>query len=142
MKKIVFLSLIIAMVIGSCTQEKKSPIEGVWKLVYLSAPSMNVSMPGNTQGESIKIWTKTHFAFDGTFKMDTLVRDNYGWGTYTLDGNKYEENTVLHADKPSIGQKIRLLLDIKNDTITQRYPADENWKLPESYNTEKFVRVE
>jgi hypothetical protein len=34
MKKIVFLSLIISFIIGSCTQQEvKSPIEGAWQLV-------------------------------------------------------------------------------------------------------------
>jgi hypothetical protein len=143
MKKIVFLSLVIALIIGSCTQQEvKSPVEGAWKIVSFNMPSMNMTFPGQVQGEQIKIWTKEYVAFVGQYKVDTTVTANYGWGTYTLNGNKYEEKVVLHADKPSIGKTIRILLDIRNDTLTQRYPADENWKLQEGYSTEKYVRVE
>jgi hypothetical protein len=33
MRKVILLSLIIASIIGSCTQAKKSSIEGAWKIV-------------------------------------------------------------------------------------------------------------
>ena len=141
MKKIILLSLIISLIIGSCAQEKKSPIEGAWKLVYGKWASSDQTFPAQVQGSSIKFWSKENFAFDGQFKMDTMVMDNYGWGTYTLDGNKYIEQVILHADKPSIGKAVRLILEIRNDTLIQSYPADENWKLPEKYSTEKFIRL-
>ena len=34
MKRTIFLSLIIALIIGSCAKEKKAPLEGAWKMVY------------------------------------------------------------------------------------------------------------
>jgi len=141
MKKIVFFILIIILIIVSCAQETKSPIEGAWKLVYGKWTSFEQSFPDQIKGSSIKFWSKEHFAFDGQFKLDTTILDNYGWGTYVLNGEKYEENIILHADKPSIGTKVRLLVEIRNDTLIQRYPADENWELPEKYSTEKFIRV-
>lgn len=62
-------------------------------------------------------------------------------GTYTLEGNKYMENVIYHANKEYVGTKVRLLLEIRNDTLTQSYPADENWKLSVKYSIEKYVRV-
>ena len=141
MKKLIILGLILFVTICSYAQEKKSPIEGAWKLVYAKWAAFDQTFPALVKGSDIKIWTKEHFAFVGQFKADTMVMDNYGWGTYTLTGNKYTENVVFHADKPSIGKSIKLLLEIKNDTLTQSYPADDNWKLPTKYSTEKYVRV-
>ena len=110
-------------------------------MIYFSSPEIPQTFPDQVQGSQIKIWTTQHFAFAGQFKLDTVLQDNYGWGTYTLDGNKYSENVVLHASKSTIGQTVRILLEISNDTLTQKYSADENWKLPEKYSTEKYVRV-
>jgi hypothetical protein len=141
MKKLIFLSLIFFVTIGSYAQEKKSPIEGAWKLVYANWNMNGQTFPARIQGSDIKVWTKEHFVFAGQFKVDTTLMDNYGWGTYTLVGNKYSENVVLHAYKPSIGETIKLILEIRNDTLTQRFPTDENWKLPTKYNTEKYIRV-
>jgi hypothetical protein len=142
MKRTIYLGLIISLIIGSCAQEKKSSIEGAWKLVYAKWTAFDQTFPAQVQGSSIKFWSKENYAFDGQFKIDSMViMDNYGWGTYKLDGNKYTEQVILHADKPSIGKAVRLILEIKNDTLIQSYPADENWKLPEKYSTEKFIRL-
>ena len=141
MKKIIFLSLIIPLIIGSCAKEEKSPIEGTWEIVYFSSPELPQTFPAQVQGSQIKIFTKEHFVFAGQFNLDTVWQDNYGWGTYTLDGNKYSENVVLHASKPTMGQTVRILVEVRNDTLTQSYPTDENWNLPEKYSIEKYVRV-
>jgi hypothetical protein len=141
MKKLIFLGLIVFVTIGSYAQGKKSSIEGAWKLIYGKWTMIDQTFPAKIQGSAIKIWTKEHFAFVGRFKEDTTVMDNYGWGTYTLDGNKYSENIVLHTDKASIGKIINLILEIRNDTLTQSFPAGANWKLPEKYSTEKYVRL-
>lgn len=143
MKKIAILSLFLSLFLFSCKQkEVKSPIEGVWKLVYAESPSANFIYPENVKGEDIKVWTKTYFTFDGTFKNDTTEIDSYGWGTYTLNGNKYVETLRFYPDKSSIGNVINMLLEIKNDTLIQKFPADENFQLKENYNTEKYVRLE
>jgi hypothetical protein len=34
MKRTVFLPLVILLIFGGCAQEKKSPVEGAWDLVY------------------------------------------------------------------------------------------------------------
>jgi len=140
MKKIVFISLVIAMTIGSCAKEEKSPIEGAWQAVYGQWTGVQGTFPDQVKGNQIKMWSKEHYIFVGHVILDTLIYDNYGWGTYTLDGDKYQENVVIHNEEPNY-QTLKILLEIRNDTLIQRWPADDNWKLAEKYSTEKYVRV-
>ena len=141
MKKTILFSLIMVLIIGSCTQEKKTPVEGAWKLVYGKWASIDQTFPAKIKGSAIKFWSKENFAFDGQFKLDTMVMDNYGWGTYILDGTKYTEQVILHADKVTTGKSVKLILEIKNDTLTLSYPADDNWKLAGKYSVEKYTRL-
>jgi hypothetical protein len=140
MKRAILLSMVIAIIIGGCTQEKKSPIEGAWKLVYGKWGSS--AFPANLTGTNIKIWTNDYFASAGQMKMDTTITDIYVGEKYTLDGNKYVEDITCHVSKGSVGEKVNILLEIKNDTLIQRWPVDETWKLTENYNTEKYLRLE
>ena len=76
--------------------------------------------------------------------MDTVTLNNYGWGIFKLsEGNKYEESiTYHHLSESSIGTTIKMLIEVRNDTLIQRWPTDENWKLAEKYSTEKYIRLE
>ena len=142
MKKTIFLSLIIAMIIGSCTQEKKSPIEGAWQLVYLKNRSMEETFPAQISGDQVKMFINGHLTWVGQFKLptDTSFQYDYGFGTYTLDGNKFIENTTIHAQKSAIGSK-KMIMEIRNDTLIQMYPTDENFNLAEKINIMKYVRL-
>ena len=143
MKKVI-LSLVISLIIGSCTQETRSPVEGAWQLVYLYNPSMDVSFPSSQlTGSGIKMWTKDCFSFAGKFQLDTVMIDHFGWGKYKfIEGNKYEESIILHNFDPSIeGRTLRMLMEVRNDTLIQRWQTDENWNLPEDHLIEKYVRV-
>jgi hypothetical protein len=147
MKKIILLSLIIALIIGSCTQQEvKSRIEGVWQRVsftWVSGDTItNYNLPSPELGSQIKMWTKDYWTFVGIIKTDTTDVDLYGGGTYTLNGNKYEENIIYHNDKPSINTKFKALLEIKNDTLIQINNILEDWKRPSRYGIEKYVRAE
>ena len=141
MKKVIFLSLAISLIIGSCAQEEKSPTEGTWRMVYHS--NGETTYPGQITGSGIKMWTKDCFAFVGKFQIDTVILDNFGWGKYKfIEGNKYEENVILHNTAPSFeGQTIKMLMEVRNDTLIQRWSVDENWNLPEDHLIEKYVRV-
>jgi hypothetical protein len=141
MKKTVLLGLIISLIIGSCTQEEKSPLEGAWKMIYAQNRTMEETYPAQYQGDQIKMWSKEYFTFVGHFEMDTLSQESYGWGTYTLNGSEYEENIKLHVSQSSIGQTVKMLIEIQNDTLIQKWPADENWVLADEFSTEIYVRV-
>jgi hypothetical protein len=145
MKRTIFSGLIISLIILSCAQEKRSPIEGAWKLIYFDQTingKMVYQFPGQGNGSQIKMMSKEYFTFVGHFELDTLVVENYGGGTYKLEGDKYEEDIIYHTDKSSIGHKINIQLEIRNDTLIQRYPLDNNWKLDNNnYSTEKYIRL-
>lgn len=141
MKKVIVLCLIVSLITGSCTQKSKSSIEGAWQMVYTKHSSMDETFPAQIQGKQIKMFSKDYFAFVGQFKLDTLVVDNFGYGTYKLSGDKFESNLIIHSINISNGTIKKMLIEITNDTLIQKWPADENWKLAEKYNIEKYIRL-
>jgi len=146
MKIVIFTYLVMALIIGGCAREKKSSIEGIWKLTYGKWYKWNPSdtityqFPGNMAIYHIKIYSKETLTYVGHYNLDSLTHDNYGGGTYVLEGDRYEEN-LLYAGKSIINRKIRLILEVQNDTLIQKWPVDENWKLAEKYSIEKYVRL-
>ena len=141
MKKIFPLSLLIVLIIGSCAQEKKSPIEGAWNMVYGNWYSFDETYPADIGGGQIKIFSDNYFSHTGQFKMDTIL-DNHGCGSYTLDGNKFEEKIIYRYQGTDQGKMKKLLLDVQNDTLILRWPVDENWELADKFNIEKYVRLD
>jgi hypothetical protein len=146
MKTILFLGLIILMTIGGCRNEKKSPVEGIWKLVsgrwfnWYPGDTLVFRFPGNMSMYHIKIYSKDNFTFVGHYNLGTTTNDNYGGGTYSLKGDRYEEN-ILYAGKASVNRKVRMIMEVKNDTLVQKWPADKEWKLADKYSIEKYVRL-
>jgi hypothetical protein len=124
----------ISLIIASCTQEKKSPIEGACQMIYADWPGADVTFPAQIEGSQFKICSAGYVSFVGNFKQDTIVVDNYGLGKYTCEEKTLEEKFIYFVDKSSIGKPVRLLIDIHNDTLVQKWPADENWKLAEEYS--------
>jgi hypothetical protein len=148
MKKSVVLSLIIAGLILSCTQlkEVKSPIEGAWQVVSwqrIAGDTLNWKLGVDYTGAEIKIWSGNYFNFVGCYTRqgDTTAIDNYGGGTYKLDGTHCEESYLYFVAKSMVGTTQKLLLEIKNDTLIQTWPCDDNWQIDKSnYNIQKLVR--
>lgn len=100
------------------------------------------SQPGTIT--QIKTWSKEYYTFVGfrEYKTDAVYNaDRFGAGTYTIDGNRCVQTTIYHVDKTRVGTKRRILIEFRNDTLIQKDPADENWELPQSYTTEKYVRL-
>ncbi len=146
MKTTFFLLLLIPLFFVSCNKTTGLPHEGAWKFFYaksVSADTVVFEFPGNLTGSDLKVWTKNHFIFVGLFDMDTTKIDSYGGGTYTLDGNRYEENILYHANKKSVGEKVKMLLEVKNDTLIQTWPVNEDGQIDKSnYRIEKYIRAE
>jgi hypothetical protein len=146
MKKIILLCLVIAVIIISCAKKKESPLEGIWKLTYgkwynwRPGDTLIYQFPGNMTIYHIKIFTNENISYIGHFNLDSLTHDNYGGGTFSLVNDRYEEN-LLYAGKAIFNRKIRMLLEINHDTLIQKWPVDENWKLAEKYNVEKYIRL-
>ena len=145
MKKILLFVLSVALFTGSCAPEKKSPVEGAWRLAYeyqVSGDRVTTVFPGVNTGSEIKVWSGRTFVFIGRFDHDSTYTDNYGGGTYTLEGNRYEETVEYHSAPEYLGQKVKLWLEVSNDTLTQKWPVDENGEVDEAgYSMEKWVRI-
>jgi hypothetical protein len=143
MKKLFVLGLILSMTIGSYAQENKSPLEGTWRCVSMGAQKMtDNSFPAMIRNGTIKTFSKEYFTFVGHFDTDTIFPDAYGAGTYTLDGNKYEEHIMFHNIKSLIDLKFKAIDEIKNDTLYHCYNTiADSWDLEEGYFTEKYVRL-
>jgi len=140
-KTIILASLIISFTIVSCTQQDtRSPVEGAWKLVYANWID-NPTFPDQMKGSDIKLLTDGYFAFVGHYTIDTLEQEAYGGGSYKLEGNKYEEEIQYHVFKTNIGNINKMILEVKNDTLIQKWPVDENWEITDETNIEKYVRL-
>ena len=141
-----FIILMISIIVLSCAQRRSKPIEGAWDLVYshrISGDTLTWKIPGDYTGNQLKIWTQDHFSFVGQYKSDTTLTDNYGGGTYTLDQNRYEETFLYSKNKSRVDSTLKILLEVKGDSLIQSWPVDDDWKIDKSnYRTEKYVRLD
>jgi hypothetical protein len=146
MKKTLLLCLIIPLFLGSCTGEKLSPMEGAWKLAYeyeISGDDSKLLFPGTSKGSETKMWSGDRWALVGVFIEDSIVTDVFAGGEFTLEGTNYQEIVEYHSATEYLGQTVKLYLEIKNDTLTQMWPVDEQGEPVEShYYMEKWVRFE
>lgn len=146
MKNLLLLFAMTLMLIVSCAkqQEVKSPMEGAWQVVSwqrYSADTLSWELGVRFTGGEIKIWSRDHFAFVGQYKQDTAFINNFGAGTYKLEGTHYEESFLYCVEQSWVGTTGRILLEIKNDTLIQTWPCDNNWQIDKSnYNIQKLVR--
>ena len=145
MKTSAFFCFVLALIIGSCTQKTNSKIEGAWKLVYTKGvygdkPYYVFPNTDPTEGQ-IKMWTKDHVSFNGIIKWDSVSSDNFGVGTYKLNGNQYEESYLYCSYREFIGKTIKLTLEINNDTLTQTTLEKDGKFNKSSYLIEKYVRL-
>jgi hypothetical protein len=142
MKRAIFLSLIIAFIIGSCTQEKNPAIEGSWKLLSgnYTTPDTVINYPLSNSGNHMKIIGKKYFS---TIWQDTIINKSDWWyagfngGTYTFENGVYTETLMYFNNISSIGGKAAFKAEFKNDTLvltgitenaTDRYSYIEKWK--------------
>ena len=142
--RIMFNVMVLLTVIG-CTQKSAKLPEGTWEMVnfqYYSGDTLKANEIMNDSINQVKIWTPNYFTFVGRSKADSTYQDNYGGGTYKLDGINYEENIQFHSYKSYIGQTVKLLLELKGDTLVQTFPVDNMWKPEKSHFIEKYVRLQ
>ena len=146
MKRSLLLCLLIPLFFGSCTQEKASPMEGAWKLAYdyeVSGDQSTLLFPGISKGSEIKMWTGDRWALVGVFIEDSMITDVFGGGKFTLEGTNYQETVEYHSAREYLGQTVKLYLEIKNDTLTQYWPVDEQGVPDKNHHyMEKWVRFE
>jgi hypothetical protein len=145
MKTILLCCLIMTLAFPSCNQKENLKIEGAWKLVHSTTYTGNTSennFPGKSEVDLTKIWSGNHWMFVARVKTDTVVKDEYGAGTYTLEGNKYEESIQILEYKGWEGKTIKMTMEMKNDTLFQTYPVDDKGQMEKEWAcVEKYVRI-
>ena len=140
-KKIFLSSMVISLIIISCAQQQviNSPLEGVWQVVsfqQMHGDTVIFQFGKDFTGGEMKMWYSNYFNFVGQYKLGDSIVNNYGGGTFKLEGNRYEEN-LTYPEKATV----KLLLEIKNDTITQTWPVDDNGQIIKSnYYMQKLAR--
>jgi len=145
MKTILPCCLLAAVFFVGCTRDRHTPtgIEGAWNSVYLkvvAGDTIKGIFPGNLSESELKVWSRSHFAFVGWIKVDSVRRSNYGAGTYELHGNRYYETYLYHGQFQN-GQTIKMNFELKEDTLIQTWPLDENGKIDSAnYCVEKYMR--
>lgn len=144
-KTALIIGTLFLLILIGCKQEQVNPIEGAWHMFYAKTIVQDSTVrefPLTYHGGDMKMWTKNHWSFVAHYTEDTTSFDAYGEGTYTLNGNIYVENVVFHSNKDYMGQKIRMLMTVKNDTLIQIWPVDEDGEINKSDCTiERYTRM-
>lgn len=124
-----------------------NPVIGAWNLVafkQVSDGSLTYNFPdGNVEGSQIKIWTNGHFCFSGHYVQNGEKMDNYGGGSYIMNGNIYEEHLDYFPLASSVGNTVKLKIEMKGDTLIQTYPVDADGNIDKNnYSVEKYLRLD
>ena len=139
-------SLILPLLFVSCGRESLSPMEGAWKLAYeyeVKGDQSTLLFPGTAQGSEIKVWSGERWALVGVFIEDSVMTDVFAGGKFTIDGTDYREIVEYHSAPEYLGTTVKLYLEIKNDTLTQFWPVDDNGVPDKDHHyMEKWVRFE
>jgi hypothetical protein len=141
---LIALTLLLCLGLLGCVNEKKNAIEGTWRLVsgwQKTAEATDKYSQANYQG--IKMIYGGHWAILGRSVRDKDTLDNYGGGTYTLEGNNYTESIQYFVAKAAIGNVVPFEVEVRNDTLIQKGPrkigeyADSKWELYEVWTRMK-----
>lgn len=145
MKKVIFFSLILGLIIAACGQKSGVP-QGNWQMVQMQmiegSRVTNYFSDLYTVSQT-KMWSGNHFIFVGKYEVDTVTTYRYGVGTFTLNGNLYEEDIKYHFDPAYEGTKNKIWLEIRNDTLLHVFPVDDLGKPNQARHwIEKYVRLD
>jgi hypothetical protein len=146
MKKVIFSGLIIFLIVGSCSNNERKSLLGAWQMVQMQrvdGQKVTNYFSDRYTVSQIKMWSENHFSFVGKYEVDTTVIYRYGVGTYTLDGNLYVEDIKYHFSKSYEGQKNKIWLEIRNDTLLHIFPVDDTGKPSQTTHwIEKYIRLD
>lgn len=122
MKKNLFIGMIILLIIINCTQEKKSPVEGSWKLLSgkYATPDSVMNYPLSNNAHYMKIIGKKYFSTtwqDTTFNKSSFYYAGFNGGTYTFENGIYTETEMCFSSPSNIGIKVAFKAEINNDTL-------------------------
>ena len=145
MKNNIFLCLLIALLFGSCNQEKKSPVTGAWQLISgnVVTPDTIINFPVSASGKHMKIIGEKYFS---TIWQDTILSKSDIWyagfngGTYTFENEVYKETELYFYPISGIGNTWSAKAEFRGDTMVLTYiPEDTDSK---NTSVEKWKRLE
>lgn len=146
MKKIILSGLVIPLIISACGKKTDNYPEGTWKMIQMQMidrGKITNYFSDRYKVNQIKMWTGNHFSFVGKYEVDTTSSYRFGVGTFTLDGNIYEETILYHFNQAYEGNKNKIWLEIRNDTLLHIFPVDNTGKPdPNKHWIEKYVRLD
>jgi hypothetical protein len=145
MKKTLIISVSLMFLLAGCSQEPANPVVGAWDLIYAKQvvnDTTEATFPGDYQGSQVKMWCNNYWMFVGEYTLDTITDNNFGGGSYTLEGLVYKETIKYHSSADYVGQTLRMRIIVENDTLIQVWPANETGEIDKSnYTSEKYVKV-
>jgi hypothetical protein len=145
MKKVLFFCLIILLIIVGCGKKGSKSFQGAWQMVQMQMIDNGKVTNYFSDRYSVsqtKVWSGNHFIFVGKYQVDTTTTYRYGVGTFTINGNLYEENILYHFDRSYEGTKNRIWLEIRGDTLLHIFPVDLTGKPDQRKHwIEKYVRL-
>ena len=145
MKKVLLMGVVIALIISACGKKPGTNPEGTWKMIQMQMNEkgkITNYFSSRYKVSQIKMWSGNHFSFVGKYEVDTTSSYRFGVGTFTLDGNIYEETILYHFDQSYEGNKNKIWLEIRNDTLLHVFPVDNSGKPdPARHWIEKYVRL-
>lgn len=135
------LALILIALCLMAFQPPVKKLQGTWRMV--SYKVVDDGAARYLTGEQHKTWTKNHVLFVGKFHVNGEDKYNYGSATYSVDGTHYTENFIHMVSGANEGKAVKVLLEIKGDTLYQKFPIKDDWTYDENnYRQEKYVRAE
>jgi hypothetical protein len=133
---VVVLTLFLAML--GCASEKKNAIEGTWRVVAGTMKTADTTISYSQMNLfGMKMIVGNQWAIFGQPLGGGDTSAYYGGGTYTLEGNIYQESIKYNVVKSRVGRTIAFEVEVNNDTLIQKGPpqaaqnATSNWALYE-----------
>lgn len=128
--------LMALLCLNANAQIKKSDLQGAWKLVSCKelkdGKITNFLSDGATMNE-VKIWSGKQVMFVSHYKGKNEENDDYGSGTWKLNGSNYEEFFTVSSYKEQLENKTaRAKLEMKGDTLVQTFLLNEKFEVDES----------
>jgi hypothetical protein len=141
--RIALTTLAVCSCVSLYAQNPKSPLEGTWEMTSAKWQEGDKvhSFPGDMSGSQVKTYSAGHFLFVGQFKTGEKVQDNYGGGTYALNGEDYAETLRYHVAPAAVGKTLRFKLVIQGNTMTLTGPINpQDQKALGNQLTEVYLR--
>jgi hypothetical protein len=128
----------------SCTTKQTDFPQGAWKQYSSEIYTDSVlSAKDLVTHYNMKIFSEKNWEFVWKDTTDSIPKYYYGAGTYILDGNDYSEIIDLHAIKEYEGQTLKMILELKNDTLVQTWnPLDSTGAMDTKIKfVDKFIHL-